>query len=170
MSEDKPFFTRKQYMNKECSHETYYGQFVTESTRAAVWNKFGKRLLQQDDPHFNGDPTPIWEWDSLVSNFNHRRGGMFTIFLPWNKAAVERAGEAKTQAALVCVAKEAARQIVERVENAECERDASEQRSGGVDQEHDGSADDGARPASRAAQRADADTTPGDAQGTVGCG
>jgi hypothetical protein len=54
--------TRKQYMNKEVSHQDYYAQFVTETILDTVRSRIGtKRILKSTDPHFNDIPLQLWD-------------------------------------------------------------------------------------------------------------
>lgn len=93
--------TRKQYMNKECSHSTYYAQFVTESTRREVLNRFGLDKLVQaaaENSSFNTRSTPLDDWD-MVNSHHHRE----------NFKAAESFFALSDK---VCILKEAARQLV----------------------------------------------------------
>jgi len=95
-------YTRKQYLDKEIDHETYYGQFVTHQTRAAVIRTFGRDRLAEalsEDKYLNN--IPLRRWDNL------------TITLPFNRAALSEAETGGISLSnIVCVAKEAARQAV----------------------------------------------------------
>ena len=92
-------FTRKQYINKECTHEQYYGQFVTDGTKARVLSGIGLDALKKsNDPHFND--IPLHEWDGLVANCP-------------GSAAFSKAGDYYTLAGGICLLKEAARQVLE---------------------------------------------------------
>jgi hypothetical protein len=110
MIEGAPVMTREEHMapytrddwRAEMAerHRRYYGQFVTASTRAFVAHCIGiDKLLASRDPHFND--IPLKQWDNLVTS------------LPLAKR-FEAVGDYYTLASGVCVAKEAARQIVER--------------------------------------------------------
>lgn len=91
-------FTRTQYLDRECSHRTYYGQFVTDATKRAVKNYIGVgKLKNSTDEHFND--IPLKTWDSLPSAYNRQ--------------AMESCGDYLTLAGRVCIMKEAARQILE---------------------------------------------------------
>lgn len=81
-------------------HRQYYAQFVNDRTIYVVVNRIGaKRLLASTDPHFND--IPLAEWDSLVTG------------LPL-AMRMETVGDYYTLGNGVCIAKEAARQYVER--------------------------------------------------------
>lgn len=95
--------TRQQYLNKECTHNEYYAQFVTPSILRIVESEFGIACLKQafeKDPHFN--TIPLAKWDSL------------SLYL--NKAQINSlmkdCGDFVSQAGLVCILKNAARQLV----------------------------------------------------------
>jgi hypothetical protein len=98
-------YTRSQYMSdartdRMGAHRRFYGQFVTPSTIARVVNLIGKnRLLASTDEHMNDIPLDLW--DRLVSG------------LP-GSAGFVKAGDYYTISGGVCLAKEAARQWVEK--------------------------------------------------------
>ena len=92
-------YTRKQYLNKECTHRQYYGQFVTPATKAHVLRGIGLAALKKStDPHFND--ISLANWDNLVP---HCPGS----------ADFSNAGDYYTLAGGVCLLKEAARQILD---------------------------------------------------------
>ena len=91
-------FTRKQYMDRECSHRQYYAQLVTPSTLAAVRSTFGaERLLASTDEHLNDIPRE--RWDALA---------LRPIFGDFRKL-----GDFPTLAGQVCALKEAAQQLID---------------------------------------------------------
>lgn len=52
-------------MNKEVSHETYYGQFVTRKLLRYVEVMIGrKRIIASQDPYFND--IYIYDWDVVA--------------------------------------------------------------------------------------------------------
>lgn len=92
-------FSRKQYMNKECSHREYYSQFVNDHDKDSVIRLIGlKRLLNISDPHLND--IPLRMWDSLPSLKRH-------------SDQLKECGEWLSPANKVCIYKEAAKQIIE---------------------------------------------------------
>ena len=99
-------FTRKQYLNGECTHRQYYGQFVNAGTKARVLSGIGLEALKRStDPHFNDIPLNGWPnsdigWDRLVPNCP-------------GSAGFAKAGDYYTLAGGVSLLKEAARQILE---------------------------------------------------------
>ena len=89
-------FTREDYTSGACTHADYYAQFVTKQTRDAVRRAIGlDRIINSTNPHFND--IPLAEWDRLTTS------------LP--AVSLRTAGDYPTLAGLVCIAKEAARQI-----------------------------------------------------------
>ena len=80
-------------------HRAYYGQLVNEQTIAAVALLIGRdRILASTDPHLND--IPLKEWDRIIKSFPLA-------------ARFDTLGDYPTLAGLVCVAKEAARQLQE---------------------------------------------------------
>lgn len=67
MNTTKVKFTRKDYLNEKCTHNEYYGQFVTQEVVKMVENIFGADKLKeafQSDPHLNN--IPLIKWDDLA--------------------------------------------------------------------------------------------------------
>lgn len=96
--EGETMFTRKQYMNHECSHREYYAQFVTEGTRQVVLQSIGRERLEgSTDPHLNDIPLRRWDHTPL--------------WLP--QGSMKERGDWLSPAGKVCILKEAARQILE---------------------------------------------------------
>jgi len=94
--------TRKEYINKEVSHDDYYAQFVTERVIAKVSYWIGINQIikaYQTDPHFNN--IPLSQWDAVL--------------VPQEVAdLLEEAGDYLTLAGQVCINKRAARMIAEK--------------------------------------------------------
>ena len=82
----------------ECTHREYYAQFVTPANKADVVRMFGmKALLDSTDKHLND--LPLRKWDTLST---------------YNVAAkMKEAGDYLTLSSVVCINKEAARQVIE---------------------------------------------------------
>jgi hypothetical protein len=93
-------WTRKQYMDGECSHRTYYAQFVTPNVLSTVRSWFGvERLLRtRDQEYFN--TIPLIEWDRLVHAVPRTQ-------------MMRDAGEGWSLGSAVCILKEAGRQLVD---------------------------------------------------------
>lgn len=113
---EQALFTHKDYMDKKCSHREYFAQFVTNGTLNAVSRSIGKdRIVASTDPHFND--IPLRKWDALTGYGNRNIygtiSGGFHATLPCNYNRIKEAGEWATAATLVCIAKEAARQLKE---------------------------------------------------------
>lgn len=97
--------THKEYMAASCengysAHRRYYGQFVNDRTIAFVVQSIGRdALLASRDEHLND--ISLRKWDMLVP------------IIPL-AASLEDAGDYLTIGNGVCIAKEAARQYIER--------------------------------------------------------
>lgn len=103
----KTYYTRAEYMRDSQhadskpgeAHRRYFGQFVTDGTKYRVLQCIGMdRLMQSTNPHLND--IPLAEWDRLTPK------------LP-GSGGFSKAGDFYTLANGVCLAKEAARQIIE---------------------------------------------------------
>lgn len=94
--------TRQDYLNKKCSHEEYYRQFVTQGIKNAVLQTIGiERLLASKDPNLND--IPLHMWDNLMSSVQRE----FTI-----TTKMKEAGDLLTLSGVVCITKTAAHQII----------------------------------------------------------
>ncbi len=55
-------YSRKNYMDGDVDHATYYGQFATPEVVAYVIDRVGAdRLLKSTDEHMNDIPLRIWD-------------------------------------------------------------------------------------------------------------
>lgn len=108
---NKDIYTRAEYMRDaqhestnspegEQAHRRYFGQFVTPGTKTRVLSAIGIDRLMKSTDYKNLNDIPLREWDALVPRLPGSGG--FT-----------RAGDYYTTANGVCLAKEAARQIIE---------------------------------------------------------
>lgn len=108
-----PILTRRQYMQRaSVSHDDYYAQFVTQQTLDHVNAAFEVETLGvalDADRHLNS--IPLNRWDAIAHRPTEAKG--FVATLPMNRAAIAAAGETVTRAVLVCIAKRAARMLVE---------------------------------------------------------
>jgi len=96
--------TRQQYLNGECSHREYHSQFVNESIIKLVEDGIGiKTILASTVPHLND--IPLKKWDALAEHFKYMH----------LSAKLKEAGDYLTLAGSVCILKEAAKQIKERI-------------------------------------------------------
>jgi len=95
-------WTRKQYVNGECSHRTYYAQFVNPAVVAMVKRAFTvERLVRcSDQDYFN--TIPLHRWDSMAMAAQAQ-----------SKQLRKDTGEGLSLTTGVCILKEAARQLVE---------------------------------------------------------
>lgn len=100
-------YTRAEYMKDaqqegkgpSAAHRRYYGQFVNEGTKWRVLAFISlDRLKASTNPHFNDIPLALWD--------------KLTPQLP-GSGGFAKAGDFYTLANGVCLAKEAARQIIE---------------------------------------------------------
>lgn len=98
--------TRQEYLDskdtRDVAYRTYYSQFVNNSIKKRVlWVIALDALLKSTDRHFND--ISLERWDNV-----------FCLIAPSDVAAkMHELGDYPTPAGLVCVAKEAARQIIE---------------------------------------------------------
>jgi hypothetical protein len=94
-------YTRQEYLEQKCSHRNYYGQFVTQQVLSRVMSYIGSSVIvKSKDPHFND--IPLARWDA-----------MFPTCPGDINNAMRACGDYPTKAGLVCIAKEAAKQIQE---------------------------------------------------------
>lgn len=99
-------YTRKQRLDDECTHREYWGQFVTNVTRQRVLRMVGNKdrlkehfqLEAEEFFHPNKIQMKVWDRFTVVST---------------EAGKMREAGDYLTQSGIVCIAKEAARQIVE---------------------------------------------------------
>lgn len=89
--------TRQDYINKKCTYEEYYAQFVNDNVKLMVKDHIGINvILNSKDEHFND--IPLKKWD--------------LIGLPYGiRDLLKEAGDFYTLAGQVCILKAAARQI-----------------------------------------------------------
>lgn len=107
--------TRKQYMDSsEDLHRPYFAQFVDKTIKSEVLQFIGKdRLLKSKDKHLNDIPLHLW--DSLTG-FVFRGSQMVQQPHSIRKELLDKlktANEGVSCAGLVCIYKEAAKQIIE---------------------------------------------------------
>lgn len=89
--------TRKEYMSGSATHAEYYGQFVTDMTKKAVSAYIGmEKLRASTDEHMNDIPLKLWD-----------SAPVYTI-----QGAFEKCGDFFTLSAKVCIAKQAARMVL----------------------------------------------------------
>lgn len=93
--------TRKQYLDHDKTHREYYGQFVTPAMLEIVRETIGLDTIKRStDEHFND--IPLQRWDGLAHQPEFRE--------PF-RLKLKEAGDTLSLSAVVCVAKEAARQM-----------------------------------------------------------
>ena len=91
-------FTCKDYMTGKCTHEVYYGQLVTQGMTDHIARAIPQALAKSTDPVFNDIPLSTWD----------RLGMVYGL-----RDEFKALGDFKTSAGMVCVLKEAARQVRE---------------------------------------------------------
>jgi len=93
-------FTRYQYLNRECTHQEYYAQFVDNEMKRGLTAYISmERILSSKKENFSDIPLKKWDSASYIVTTieNHKR--------------MKEAGDYLTPAGIVCILKEAARQI-----------------------------------------------------------
>lgn len=99
--------TRNDYMAGNCTHREYHAQFVTNLIKKTVKTVIGlDKLLASTDKYLND--IPLRRWDILAAN-----PYLFTGLSKQMKLC----NDYPTQAGLVCILKEAAKQIIEEAKN-----------------------------------------------------
>ena len=92
---------RKDYLSGKVSHREWYAQFVTSETINRVSLIIGKdRIKASIDPYFND--IPLYEWDAIVKTYGVT-------------SRIREAGDYPTLGNGVCILKEAAQQIREKL-------------------------------------------------------
>ena len=96
-------FTRKQYLDKECTHRQYYAQFVTDQAKGFVRLCITMdALLKSEDEDGCFNDIPLRKWDLYADPCPAYLGDL-----------LRAAGDYPTLSGMVCIAKEAARQLLE---------------------------------------------------------
>ena len=96
-------FTRKQYMEGECTHNQYYDQFVTQDLKNAVLRSIPeKQIVMSRDESFNDIPLRSWDWLAKLN--------------PVEPKKFKELGDFTTMSGQICALKAAARQIREESE------------------------------------------------------
>ena len=94
-------FSRADYLAKKCTHQQYYSQFVNDTIQSRVKGAFGIDAIKDAMLiNENLNTIPIGKWDVLANNLYNVSG------------LLKDAGDFLTLAGGVCIAKEAARQLV----------------------------------------------------------
>lgn len=98
--QNEVLFTRKQYLDKECTHDQYYVQFVTESTINTVLSYFSKEKL-----------TEYYASDKNLNNIKLSFWDRMPLYAATYK--MKDCGDCLTMSGHVCILKCAARIIIE---------------------------------------------------------
>jgi len=93
--------TRKDYLEGRATHSEYYGQFVAAS-HFALLNQFHEKIKNSTEKYFNDIPLSFWDWLALPAP-------------TYTERKMKEAGDYVTRAGAVCVIKEAARQLKEKL-------------------------------------------------------
>ena len=100
-------YTREDYLANVCTHREYYSQFVSDSVKWVVRSCIGLHtLLNSKDGHFND--IPLCRWDGISGAIRSCVGGLI---------AQANASGGVSLSDTICVAKEAAKQLVEEQQN-----------------------------------------------------
>ena len=91
-------YTRKDYMSGKCTHAEYYGQLVTQNMKNHITLAIPQALERSTDPNFNDIPLSTWDRMGLAYGLRNEFSAL---------------GDIKSMAGMVCVLKEAARQVKE---------------------------------------------------------
>lgn len=124
--------TRSKYMDQDhpATHRQYYGQFVTDATRQQIRDSFdiGDLLDHVNAGEGNIDAKgyiPLERWDAIcfIGPDGRKDSGPFRSILVFDTDLRKQADAyGITRADLVCIAKEAAKQVVERFEDCQLRR------------------------------------------------
>ena len=107
--------TRAEYMQDSSNlHRQYYGQFVNDAVKNKVLQFIGKEaLLASTDEHLND--IPLKKWDAL-GGFIFRGSELIlkpTTIEPIEISKLKEANEGVSPSTLVCIYKEAGKQLIE---------------------------------------------------------
>jgi hypothetical protein len=91
--------THADYLERRCTHDEYYSQYVTDRHIATVKRIGTSRILASTDPYFND--IPLCEWDRLQRD----------MLTQSTRDLLTRNGDFATLAVAVCIAKCAARKL-----------------------------------------------------------
>jgi hypothetical protein len=93
--------TRKDYLEGRATHSEYYGQFVS-AMHFAILNLEHEKIKNSTDKHFNDIPLEFWQQLALPAP-------------TYTARKMKEAGDYVTLAGAVCILKEAARQLKEKL-------------------------------------------------------
>lgn len=114
--------TREEYLAINPSpHREYWGQFVNEGVKKKVLSEIGlERLMKSKDIHLNDIPMKKWDWlgGFIMGIHNGTQEVMMRPQTPYDLLPVDfkllkKMGEGVSPASMVCIYKEAGRQIIE---------------------------------------------------------
>jgi hypothetical protein len=103
---------RSEYIEGDVTHEEYYGQFVNDLVVNTVHAYIGEeKLLASKDPHLNDIPLEDWDMLPIVWDYKFLAETGETYRPQETHLGTQYFGPCK--AFKVCVAKEAARRIIQ---------------------------------------------------------
>ena len=107
--------TRKDYMKDSSNlHREYYGQFVNDAVKAEVLRFIGKKaIINSTDEHLNDIRLAFWDRLAGFAFSGSRMVRSPHSIVPVSRQQLKEAGEGTSCATLVCIYKEATRQIIE---------------------------------------------------------
>lgn len=118
-------YTRKDYLDGKISHREYYAQFVNEDVKARVSGVIGlTALLKSTNEHLNDIPMKKWDllagwvWGLLGKQGAIVQPETSTGLLPVDYKLLKEAGEGASNATMVCIYKEAGKQMIEEHKNS----------------------------------------------------
>lgn len=106
-------YNRQDYMNKKCTHDEYYSQFVNDGVLNTVNMFIGSdKIKRSTDEHFND--IPLNKWDAMADSLRHCCGRAVSDSNDSTHNKPTKKGFVSVSLSdMVCVAKAAARQIRE---------------------------------------------------------
>lgn len=108
--------TRQQYLNNEANHRQYYAQFVDDEIKNEVKRYIGiERIKASTDEHLND--IPMKNWDNMAGFYFNHNGEMIGKPNSIKKSLSDKfkaTGEGLSAGTMVCIYKEAARQLIEK--------------------------------------------------------
>ena len=108
-------------MNNEITHDEYYSQFVNDGVKQKVVRCIGlNALLRSKDEHLNDIPLNKWDCMGGFAFSGSRMTMKPTNIRPISYGDIKEAGEDVSASTLVCIYKNAAKQII----NEHLEKDA----------------------------------------------
>ena len=106
-------FTRKQYLDRQCTHREFWAQFVTPGMRDMVKRNITLERLQRSQNEYFNDVTRLQDWD-LMKDVTFRMLDM----KKWRELQypeyIGLTSVGWSHSDNICILKEAARQLIEK--------------------------------------------------------